>query len=74
MFEKVRDIIVANLSCDPGSVTMEASLTEDLELDSLAAVDLNAALEEELGVAMPDEVLKDVQTVGDIVRYLEEHA
>ena len=53
---------------------MEASLTEDLELDSLDAVDLNAALEEELGVAMPDEVLKDVQTVGDIVRYLEEHA
>ena len=74
MFEKVRDIIVANLSCDPESVTMEASLTEDLELDSLDAVDLNAALEEELGVAMPDEVLKDVQTVGDIVRYLEEHA
>ena len=74
MFEKVRDIIVANLSCDPGSVTMEASLTEDLELDSLDAVDLNAALEEELVVAMPDEVLKDVQTVGDIVRYLEEHA
>ena len=74
MFEKVRDIIVDNLSCDPGSVTMEASLTEDLELDSLDAVDLNAALEEELGVAMPDEVLKDVQTVGDIVRYLEEHA
>ena len=74
MFEKVRDFIVANLSCDPESVTMEASLTEDLELDSLDAVDLNAALEEELGVAMPDEVLKDVQTVGDIVRYLEEHA
>ena len=74
MFEKVRDIIVANLSCDPDKVTMEASLTEDLELDSLDAVDLNAALEEELGVAMPDEVLKDVQTVGDIVRYLEEHA
>ena len=74
MFEKVRDIIVANLSCDPESVTMEASLTEELELDSLDAVDMNAALEEELGVAMPDEVLKDVQTVGDIVRYLEEHA
>ena len=74
MFEKVRDSIVANLSCDRGSVSIEASLTEDLELDSLDAVDLNAALEEELGVAMPDEVLKDVQTVGDIVRYLEEHA
>ena len=74
MFEKVRDIIVSNLSCDADKVTMEASLTEDLELDSLDAVDLNAALEDELGVAMPDEVLKEVKTVGDIVRYLEEHA
>ena len=71
MFEKVRDIIVSNLSCDADTVTMEASLTEDLELDSLDAVDLNAALEDELGVAMPDEVLKEVKTVGDIVRYLE---
>ena len=74
MFEKVRDIIVSNLSCDADTVTMEASLTEDLELDSLDAVDLNAALEDVLGVAMPDEVLKEVKTVGDIVRYLEEHA
>lgn len=74
MFEKVRDIIVANLSCDPDTVTMEANLTDDLELDSLDAVDLNAALEEELGFSMPDEVLKDIQTVGDIVRYLEARA
>ena len=74
MFEKVRDIIVSNLSCDLEAVTMEASLTDDLELDSLDAVDLNAALEDELGVSMPDEVLKEIQTVGDIVRYLEEHA
>ncbi len=74
MFEKVRDIIVSNLSCDADAVTMDASLTEDLELDSLDAVDLNAALEDELGTALPDEVLKEVKTVGDIVRYLEEHA
>ena len=73
-FEEMKKIVVDTLSCDEDKVTMEASLTEDLELDSLDAVDLNAALEEELGVAMPDEVLKDVQTVGDIVRYLEEHA
>lgn len=73
MFEKVREIIVSNLSCDLDTVTMEARLTDDLELDSLDAVDLNAALEEELGVALPDEVLKEIQTVGDIVRYLEAH-
>lgn len=73
MFEKVRDIIVNNLSCDAERVTMDADLVEDLELDSLDAVDLNAALDEELGFCMSDEELKEIKTVGDIVRYLEAH-
>ena len=73
MFEKVRDIIVNNLSCDAERVTMDADLVGDLELDSLDAVDLNAALDEELGFCMSDEELKEIKTVGDIVRYLEAH-
>ena len=73
MFEKVREIIVNNLSCDAQRVTMDADLVEDLELDSLDAVDLNVALEETLGFAMTDEELKEIKTVGDIVRYLEAH-
>lgn len=74
MFEKVREIIVSNLSCDAERVTMDADLVEDLELDSLDAVDLNAALDEELGFCMSDEELKEIKTVGDIVKYLEAHA
>lgn len=70
-FEKVRAIIVSTLSCNLEDVTMEASLTDDLEADSLDAVELNMAIEEELGYSVSDEELKDVKTVGDIVRALE---
>ncbi|MCI6255349.1 acyl carrier protein [Pseudoflavonifractor sp. HCP28S3_F10] len=74
MFEKVRDIIVSNLNCDLEAVTPEAKLTDDLELDSLDAVDLISALEEEFDVTMPDDAAVSFQTVGDIVRYLEANA
>ncbi len=71
MFEKVRDIIVDTLSCEMEDVTMEADLTEDLGADSLDAVELNIALEEQLGMSIADEDRPNLKTVGDIVRYLE---
>lgn len=71
MFEKVRDIIVDTLSCELEDVTMEANLTEDLGADSLDAVELNIALEEQLGMSIADEDRPNLKTVGDIVRYLE---
>ena len=74
MFEKVRDIIVDTLSCDADKVTMEASLADDLGVDSLDAVELNMALEDNLGVAISDEELANMKTVGDIVNYLEANA
>ena len=73
MFEQVRDVIVDTLGCDAEAVTMEASLVDDLEADSLSAVELNMALEEALGFAIDDEELKNMKTVGDIVKYLEAH-
>ena len=73
MFEQVRDVIVDTLSCDLESVTMDARLVEDLEADSLDAVELHMALEAALGFAIDDEELQNMKTVGDIVRYLEAH-
>ena len=74
MFEKVRDIIVETLSCDADQVTLEANLAEDLDADSLDAVELNMAIEEALEISIPDDELTKMKTVGDIVEYLEEHA
>ena len=61
------------LNCDADKVTMEASLTEDLEADSLDAVELNMALEDACGVSIPDEELAKLKTVGDIYNYITAH-
>ena len=54
-FEDMKKIVVDTLNCEEEKVTMEASLTEDLEADSLDAVELNMALEDAFGVSIPDE-------------------
>ena len=72
-FEKVRDIIVETLGCEAEKVTLEASLSDDLGADSLAAVELVMALEEASGVAIADADVEGLKTVGDIMKYLEEH-
>ncbi len=74
MFEKVRDIIVETLSCSVEDVTPTASLADDLGADSLDAVELNMALEDYLGISIPDETLAQLKTVGDIVSYLESNS
>ena len=70
MFEKVRDIIVDTLSCSLEDVTMEASLVDDLDADSLDAVELNMAFEDKFGITIADEDLGTLKTVGDIFNYL----
>lgn len=74
MFEKVRDIIVENLDCDAEEVTLEASLTDDLNADSLDAVEIGMAFEDEFGIEIPDEDLAGFKTVKDIVDYMEKKA
>ena len=73
-FEKIKEIIVETLSCDADKVTPEARLAEDLEADSLAAVEMSMALEEAFGVTIADEDLPGMKTVGDLAKYIEEHA
>ena len=70
-FEKIKDIIVETLSCDADKVTPEAKLAEDLEADSLAAVELSMALEEAFGVGISDEDLPNIKTVNDILEYIQ---
>lgn len=72
-FEKVKEIIVETLSCDADKVTPDARLAEDLEADSLAAVELSMALEEASGVTIEDDDLPNMKTVGDLMSYIESH-
>ncbi|MFM2143093.1 MAG: hypothetical protein RLZZ476_1637 [Verrucomicrobiota bacterium] len=72
--EKVKDIIVEQLGVNPEQVTLEAKFIEDLGADSLDTVELVMAFEEEFGIDVPDEEAEKLQAVGDVVRYVEDHA
>ena len=73
-FEELKEVFVDTLSCDADKVTPEASLTEDLQADSLDAVELNMAFEDKFGVSIADEDLVNLKTVGDIFDYLAARA
>lgn len=73
-FEELKEVFVDTLSCDADQVTPEASLTEDLQADSLDAVELNMAFEDKFGVSIADEDLVNLKTVGDIFDYLAARA
>ena len=72
-FEKVRDIIVETINCSEDIVTLEAKLKDDLDTDSLDAVELNMALEEAFDISIADEDLASFVTVKDIVDYIDKN-
>ncbi|HHU16955.1 MAG TPA: acyl carrier protein, partial [Clostridiales bacterium] len=54
-FEKIREIIVEQLGVEESAVTLETSLMKDLEADSLDAVEIIMAIEDEFDIEVPDE-------------------
>lgn len=73
-FEKIKAIIVEQLGVDESEVTPEAHFIDDLGADSLDTVKLVMALEEEFGIEISDEDAEKIQTVGDVSKYIDEHA
>ena len=73
MFEKIRHEIAVQLNIPEDNITMETRFIEDLKADSLDLVELVMDLEDEYGVEIPDEVLAEVKTVGDIVKIIEDN-
>lgn len=71
MFEQLKSILVDKLKVSPEAVTPEAT-REEIELDSLAVVELSLMLESELGLTISDDELVEAPTVGDIVALMEE--
>ncbi|MCS7161975.1 MAG: acyl carrier protein [Bacteroidia bacterium] len=72
--ERVRNIIVSKLGVEPEKVTHEATFTNDLGADSLDTVELIMEFEKEFGISIPDEVAEKIETVGDAIKYIQEHA
>jgi acyl carrier protein len=70
--QRVKDIIVEQLGVKPEQVTPEAKFIEDLGADSLDTVELVMALEEKFGNEIPDEQAEKLQSVGDVIKFVEE--
>lgn len=70
-FEKVRKIIAKELNLNEDDITLESKLSEDLGADSLDAVELIMAIEDEFGIQVSDEAAQKIRTVKDIVDYLD---
>jgi acyl carrier protein len=72
-YEEIKGIIVELLGVDEDQVTMDAKFREDLEADSLDLVELIMAFEEKFGGEISDEDAQSITSVGEAVRYIDEH-
>ena len=72
-FEKVRGMIAEQLQIDAASITESSRLVEDLRADSANVMVMILELETEFGIEVEDEVILNLKTVGDVVKYIDEH-
>ena len=73
VFEKIRDILCEQLEQNADAVTMESLVMEDLGADSLDVVDIVMSIEDEFEIEIPDEEIDNIKTVGELVKYIEDH-
>jgi acyl carrier protein len=68
---RLATIIEDMVSVPADEITTDKSLSKDLEVDSLASVEIMVSIEDAFGCAVPDEVMKEFVTIGDVVAYIE---
>lgn len=73
MLEKIQKMVADGLGVEESRVVESASFQEDLDADSLDLYELAMAFEEEFGVEIPAEDLEKLVTVGDVVKYIQDH-
>ena len=71
VFERVQEIIAEKLDLDPEEITMESSLDDDLEADSLDVIEIITALEDEFNITFQQEDLQEMEKVSDLISYIE---
>ena len=71
IFEEIRDIIVAQMDCDPASINEDTIITDDIGCDSLDVVEMLMAVEEKYGFELDNDEAIGIKTVGEVVRLIE---
>lgn len=73
IFQRLKTIVIDQLGVNEENVTMEATFVDDLAADSLDIVELVMTIEEEFDLEIPDSDAEKIVTIGDVVKYIEEH-
>lgn len=73
MFEKIRDEIAEKMGIDKEKITMESSLTEDLNIDSIGMIDLIMELEDEYGIEFDEDEADNIKTIADVIDYINKN-
>ncbi len=71
--DRIQSIVTEQFGVKPADVTKDASILDDLGADSLDVVELVMALEEAFDIEIPDDVVEEMRTIGDIQRFVESH-
>jgi len=71
LFDKMKKLIAEKLEIEEDSIKMESSFRQDLGADSLDTYELVYAIEEEMGISIPDEKANEFETVADAVEYIK---
>ena len=71
LFEKMKKLIAEKLEIDESKITLDSSFRQDLGADSLETYELVYAIEEELGISIPDEKANEFETVRDALSYIQ---
>lgn len=74
MEAKIIEIVAEQLELDVDEITMESAFISDLGADSFEVIELIETLEEEFGISISDKEADKIQTVGDAVAFVKEHA
>ncbi len=71
LFEKMKKLIAERLEIDESKITLDSSFRQDLGADSLDTYELIYAIEEELGITIPDEKANEFETVRDALEFIK---
>jgi acyl carrier protein len=74
VYSRLKQLITEQLGVDEDDIIPSASFTDDFNADSLELAELTSAVEEEFGVEINDADARKLQSVQDVLDYLDEHA
>ena len=71
LFDEIKEILADQLDINEDDIEMTSSLIDDLGADSLDAIDIVMTLEDQYSIEVPDEIIKNMKTVEDLVSFVE---